>query len=667
MQQLTPAVAAALRETMALAGRGNLAGARAFAEEALRQQGSQGPIHALLGMICCRAGDLPSGIGHLREALLTNPDDAVIAGNLITALVDAGRFAEAVEMCTPARAGADPSARLWRLRGYALQQLEDHAAAAQAYEHVVAAAPDDFESWNNLGNARVSAEMFDTGIAALERAAALAPANGPVHVNLAAALSHAGRMEVGADVLGRYTQIVPGDVTALVERATLLRHLYRDGEALEVLGKASAASPNDPGLLVQLGEELGAAWRFEEAEQALRRALVIDRRHGQALVQLSLMLEHMNRDAELPALLSEAQAADADTETLDFLRVLICRREKQFAEGLRILQTLPSDVEPIRIAQMEGQFRDRLDDADGAFAAFTQMNALFQQDLSEPLVRAERYRAALSADSARVTPEWHAGWQDLPAPFGAASPVFLVGFPRSGTTLLDTMLMGHPDVQVLEERPPLLRVEEKLGGLTRLADITEAEVATLRDIYFAEVANHIDYRPDALLVDKSPLHMNKVPIIQRLFPDARFILALRHPCDVVLSCFITSFRLNNAMSNFLDLDTSAEFYDLCFSYWEKCRAVFPAKVHTVFYERMVENSEAELRPLFDYLGLDWRAEVLDHRRTAAERGVISTASYAQVTEPIYRRSTGRWTRYRAHLEPVLPVLQRWADRFGYAI
>jgi tetratricopeptide (TPR) repeat protein len=667
LQQLTPAVAAALRETMALAGRGNLSGARAFAKNALRQHGSQGPVHTLLGMICCRAGDLDAGVPHLRTALQGNPQDPVIATNLTSALIDSGKMEEAAKVCSEARAANDPTGRLWRLRGFVLQQLDEHAAAAAAYEHVVALVPDDFESWNNLGNARVTAVDFDSGVAALERAAGLAPSNGPVHLNLAAAHSNAGNLDAAAEVLGRYTSRVPDDPKALVEHAALLRHLYRDTEALEVLEKAVAVSPGNVDLLVQMAEEQGAAWRFADAEQAMRRALAIDQRHGRALVQLALLFEHMNRDDELPALLSQAQAAEADEGTLNFLHALICRREKRFEEGLRILEKVSRDIEPIRLCQLEGQFRDRLNDADGAFAAFTRMNDLFKRDSSEPLVRAERYRTALKADWASVTPDWFADWRDFPPPSGDSSPVFLVGFPRSGTTLLDTMLMGHRDVQVLEERPPLQKVEEKLAGLERIADLGREEVADLRAHYFAEVANHIDYRADALLVDKSPLHMNKVPIIHRLFPDARFILALRHPCDVVLSCFITSFRLNNAMSNFLDLEGAAEFYDLCFDYWEKCRSVFPVRVHTVFYERMVEDSEAELRPLFDYLGLDWREEVLDHRRTAVARGLISTASYAQVTEPIYRRSTGRWTRYRDHLAPVLPILRPWAERFGYTI
>jgi len=87
----------------------------------------------------------------------------------------------------------------------------------------------------------------------------------------------------------------------------------------------------------------------------------------------------------------------------------------------------------------------------------------------------------------------------------------------------------------------------------------------------------------------------------------------------------------------------------------------------VVYERLVEDVAAEVRPLFDFLGLDWHEAALDHRRTALARGLITTASYSQVTEPIYQRAAGRWERYRTHLEPILPALEPWVRKFGYTL
>jgi hypothetical protein len=121
------------------------------------------------------------------------------------------------------------------------------------------------------------------------------------------------------------------------------------------------------------------------------------------------------------------------------------------------------------------------------------------------------------------------------------------------------------------------------------------------------------------------------------------------------------------MSNFLDLEAAARFYDLSFSFWQQARAVLDMPVHTVVYERLVADQARELAPLFDWLGLPWHGNDFDHREAARARGVVRTASYAQVTEAVYTRAAGRWRRYERHLVPVLDILRPWVERFGYSL
>ena len=183
-----------------------------------------------------------------------------------------------------------------------------------------------------------------------------------------------------------------------------------------------------------------------------------------------------------------------------------------------------------------------------------------------------------------------------------------------------------------------------------------------RDAYFETAGGLTPLKPGNLLVDKNPLAMNAVPFIRRLFPDAKIILAIRHPCDVVLSCYVTNFKLNAGIANFVALDTAAELYDLSFRYFERVQELMPLPAHQVIYENVVADRDRELRNLFDFLELDWHDAVLDHQSTALSRGRIKTASYAQVVEPIYKRSAGRWQNYRKHLEPIIPVLKPWSTR-----
>ena len=126
------------------------------------------------------------------------------------------------------------------------------------------------------------------------------------------------------------------------------------------------------------------------------------------------------------------------------------------------------------------------------------------------------------------------------------------------------------------------------------------------------------------------------------------------------------FELNDAMANFLVFDDAAKLNDRVLDFWQRCRQVLPLRVFELRYEDLVAEPEAAIRPLIHFLGLSWDARVLEHQRTAAERGIISTPSYNQVTQPLYGGASGRWRRYREQLAPVLPILKPWAERFGYS-
>ena len=130
---------------------------------------------------------------------------------------------------------------------------------------------------------------------------------------------------------------------------------------------------------------------------------------------------------------------------------------------------------------------------------------------------------------------------------------------------------------------------------------------------------------------------------------------------------MANFQLNAAMRSFTDLEEAARTYDAVFTAWERAEALLPIRLHRIRYERMVEDLAGEMRPLLDFLGLDWDDRVLDNQGAAAERGHVRTASYAQVGEPIYRRAAGRWERYREQLAPVLPILAPWAEKMGYSL
>ncbi len=225
--------------------------------------------------------------------------------------------------------------------------------------------------------------------------------------------------------------------------------------------------------------------------------------------------------------------------------------------------------------------------------------------------------------------------------------------------------MGHPGIAVLEEVHMLEAAEAVAGTAAKLCDATPELLVRARAAYLAELDRHVDAGFQGLVIDKLPLNMLGLPLIHAIFPGARVIFAQRHPCDVVLSGLMQSFVINDAMACFLDLGDAADLYDAAMSVWLGSWGIVPLPVHTLVYEELVANPELALRPLVEFLELEWREELLDHRATARKRGAILTPSYDQVTEELTQRPSGRWRRYRKQLDPVLPVLLPWAHRLGY--
>ncbi|HEY0313071.1 MAG TPA: sulfotransferase [Allosphingosinicella sp.] len=616
-------------EAVALFRRGDARGARKAGEKLLRQAPKDPQLLEFVGIMRCQTGDGVKGVAALRAAAAARPANPGVRQNLAQALVDLGRLAEAESACAEAAALPDPGERRARLHAWLLQALGRPAEAARLYEALVARHPEDAESWNNLGNARRALRDLAAAAAALVQAARLRPADAAIHCNLSRALLEAGDEE--------------GALAAL--------RAYR--------------GPPDAGLETERANLLAGAARVEEAERAYRAALAVEPASADAWFGLGLLLEHGGRGDEVAGMLAEADAAGVHDDSLHLLRAFALRREGRIEEALAAAEAAPADVEPARRLQLIGEMSDRLGRADAAWQAFAAMNETAAD--AEAEAGAAIYRDEVEQVIATVTPAWAASWTPPAPPPERPAPIFLVGFPRSGTTLLDTMLMANPRLLVLEERPLWNRVIEEAGGLERLATLSQPEIERLRAFYFAGVDEHAPDAGGRIPVDKMPLNLARLPWLHRLFPEAKIILSLRHPADVVLSCLFTNFKLNYAMANFLDLGDAARLYDRVMSAWEASRTALGLTPHAIRYEDLIADPDAALRPLFAYVGLDWTPEAADHRQAARARGYVASASYAQVTEPIYRRAEGRWTRYRDRLAPILPILAPWAERFGYAL
>jgi Flp pilus assembly protein TadD len=660
------AVSETFRQAAEALNRGDLVGARRQAEAALAAQPESPQVLQLLGVICCQAGEFRKGAGYLRRALLLAPDDFLVRFNLAKALIDQGSLDEASEVFEQGVAADDIRADVWRMRAAIAKAKGDAGGAAEANRRALKSEPQNAEAWNNLGTSLLAVGDAVGAIKALETAKRLAPGDVRMLLNLGKAYVAADRHQDAIDPLLEAAQSAPHEALYQLELGRALNRIGQNTHAIGVLSDAARLDPRNPEILVAIALTFASLGEFGRAEEGYRVALHVDPKYLPALLNLGILLEQGNRLEELEQLVALADEEGVNGEELDFIRALLLRRKGNLQEAFALARwTSPEHVDPNIRGRLIGQLADSLDDADTAFAAFEEMNRATARDPNALAFDGSEHRHYVEGLAKLTTPEWIASWPKAAADSEPPSPVFLVGFPRSGTTLLDTILMGHPATHVLEEEPLLAQIRDEIGGIEKIPDLSADDVHRVRAGYFAKLQEISPAPPGKLVIDKLPLNLLRTPLIHRLFPDAKFLFALRHPCDTVLSCWMQNFRINQAMASFLDLTNAALFYDRVMSYWLQCQHVMPINLHVIRYETLVEDLEGAVRPLIDYLSLDWDDQLLDYRQTAAERELIRTPSYAQVTEPIYTRSSGRWQRYREHMKDVLPILDPWALGFGY--
>ncbi len=541
--------------------------------------------------------------------------------------------------------------------------------AETLFRQAAKAAPRDPRPVSALGDVALARGQIDAAVESYRKALKLAPEVAEIGSNLLAALRRADRLteaeRAGRALLRRHPRHVP----ILGNLALVLADLGQLEEARRLYETALKLRPDSVELLTNYGNLVRDLGDAEAALEWFDEALTLKPRQAEILYLKGTLLERLSRLDEAEAVLAEGAGLGHPGIALTASRIAARRGERQRAIALLEPEgdgrQWQGDWAYARHFDL-GQLYDAAGESERAFGHFVEGNRLQAASTAGRRAQKEGFLAGIARLEAWLEGEAHPAWLDSPVPEGPeGAPAFLVGFPRSGTTLLDQFLSGHPAITVLEEKP-LLSGCRPAGYPESLATLDAAEVAELRGHYWEAVRGEgVEPGPERLIVDKLPLNLVEVPLVQRIFPSARFILALRHPCDCVLSCFMQQFRLNTAMANFLTLEDSAALYDRVFALWRRYESVFPLQAHALRYEDLIADPEAVAKPLVEFLGLPWYADLLDHVRTARGRR-IDTPSYRQVTEPLHGRAKGRWRRYETQMAPVLPRLAPWIERFGYA-
>ena len=482
-----------------------------------------------------------------------------------------------------------------------------------------------------------------------------------------------GRLPQALEDFRAAARLAPGSAALQHAQGALLARLGRGREAIEAFSTALRLRPDLGGVWYDLGMAQIGEGQVAEARASLTQAAELLPGRAEPLGQLAVLAARRGDWPEARRLAEAAIALDpSHAAAIRALAEADLRAGRMDEAGRRLEFWLARRAQPGPARRLAlgllADVRDRQDRCAEAFALYAQGNAETRR-LAAP--RFDRSGLPDTLRSLRAQALGSGPWpvrpDDDPSP--AATHVFLMGFMRSGTTLIEQALAARDDVVTLEEQEALASgVQAFLGdpqGLARLRDADEPTLSQHRADYWARVRGFGVEPAGKVFVDKNPFNGVKLPLIRRLFPEARIVFSLRQPQDVVLSCFKQRFAVNSYTYELLDLERAARFYDSYMQLVQAYLTVVPVDLLLYRHEDLVADFPAALARICGHLGLDVREEMYDVGRRVRE-GRVSSPSAVQLRDGLDRRGLQTWRRYAAHLQAVQPLLEPWSKTFGYA-
>ncbi len=569
--------------------------------------------------------------------------------------LDRGEPCKAEEQARRAIAILDGQADFYDTLGRALNNQKRLADAAGAFERALACDSGHTTAYNNLGHIRRQQGDLRAALELFKEATALDPGHAGAWHNLGITHMLLGHPVKAVRALERCIEIEDANPTALFNLGNALSDMGSTHRAVEVFERVLALKPSDVDALSNLGAALQREGKIEAAKRSFQRVLSIAPGHSPALAALAGIFDLEGSPHEGLALL-EGPVNEPDPSAVVLVAYAqLCRRSKRpLAPVAAMLERL--DARKLALHEQHtlhftlGDIYDELGDYDTAFRHYTKANDKrkggFDPDAYEQFV--DRLLAAFSQRKL-----------DKLARSGitAELPVFIVGMPRSGTTLVEQILASHPQVHGAGE---LSAIGQIGASLTRQSDIDYPDGLERigSDALTAAARRHIDHlralAPDASrITDKMWQNFEHLGLIELLFPGARIIHCVRDPLDTGLSCYFQSFGAGGAPFSF-DLSHIGFFYSQYLRLMGHWRHVLKLPMIDIRYEELVEEPEAVSRRLVDFTGVEWDPACL--RFYESDR-VVTTASHAQVKRPIYTTSVNRHRHYLRHLAPLIEALE----------
>ncbi len=619
--------------------------------------------HANLGEMCRLAGRLEEAIAAGRRALQINPDYPGALSNLGIALFDQGKFEEALALYDRAVALDGNFAQAHSNRGNALQRLERFADAEKDYRRAIELQPGFADAWNNLGTCLRELKRPEQAESVYRKALDFNPNNPETLDNLALAVKDLERLDEAADLLRRALVIEARSDKLYVHYATVLLDQKKVDEAAAACARALSLNAGNHDAVNLMGRVAFDRGELKAALAHYRRALALKPDLADAYNNMGNALKELGQlrqahDAYLQALALDPNIAGVYVNLAD---------SKKFSAGdphLAAMEALAakgdglSKTDRMQLDFGLGKAYADLKDYDRSFrhllAGNTAKRASIVYDEPASFALFDRIEAVF-------TPALIAGKSG--AGEASAAPIFVIGMPRSGTTLVEQIIASHPrvfgagELQTLND--VILNVRGPDGNVIPYPDFVPAlDAAALRQIgarYLAEVRALAakQGRSDAAYVtDKMPSNYYFAGLIQLALPNATIIHTIRDPADTCISCFSKLFSAEqNHTYDLAELGRYYRRYEHLMAHW---RRVLPAgRILDVRYEDVVADLPAQAARIIAHCGLPWNERCLSFHETDRP---VRTASATQVRQPIYKSAIGRWRVYERHLGPLLGAL-----------
>ena len=567
-----------------------------------------------------------------------------------------------------------------KMKNFFFSALQKHKkgdleTAERLYNKILQENSNHFDSNYLLGTLYLQSKKFKQAKKKFDKAIKIKPNHAALCNNLGAALVELKDHQKAIYYFKKSIQIKPNYAQAHNNLGSVLKELEQHEAAIKYFQKCIKIEPSFVAAYFNLGLTYKELGNFEKAIDLFKKTNQMQSTHIKAYQNLMESYEITNQEKMLKETILNAKKFVEDNSITKLYEAIILYNNNNFNEAKNYLLSISfkeqeKKNEVIRLTTLAKCY-DRMDKNKNAFDCFTKANSLFPEIKKINVFDKKRYLKSIEIRKKYFTKNNLKKWKVLKYPEINQEPVFLIGFPRSGTTLLDSILRSHPQIEVVEEKPMVKKIVDSLEqlpekGLNSLEKININDLKKIRKIYFDSLKIQTkDKSNKKIYIDKLPLNIVHAAEICKIFPKAKFILSLRHPHDCVLSCFMQNFTMNDAMANFLNIDDAANLYDVVMNLWIQYISIFKINYHEIKYESLVEDFNPTVESVLSFLGLSWDKSVLKYADVAKKRKNIATPSYNQVTKPIYSHAHGRWKRYEKEIKNIYPILKPWVKKFDY--